>query len=75
MPLDELPNGFFVQLSKFAPPNLVYEDALHAFKNAVYAEPIKRPKGITVNTLTPQATLWVLQSGFTPVLHPSLQHS
>jgi hypothetical protein len=75
MRLDALPNGAFVQLSKFTPPHLVYEDALYAFKDAVYAEPIKRPKGITVNALTPQATIWVMQSGFTPLLHPSLQPS
>ena len=71
--LDQIPNGAFIQLSKSTPPHLVYGDALYAFKNAVYAEPIKRPEGITVTVLTPQSTLGVLQSGFTPVLHPSLQ--
>ena len=73
MPIDDLPDGIFIQLPNEPTPYLIFRDGLFAFRNSGYAPPVKRPKSTLVSVLTPLSTIKVLRSGFKPALHSSIK--
>jgi hypothetical protein len=66
--IDDLPDGSFVALEG---PRAVRGDALLRWTPAGYDAPKPRPRGITVDVLTPPAILGVLAAGYRPHWHPS----
>ena len=67
--IDDLPDGAFVVLdgAVFA----VRGDTLLRWTPQRYDAPIARPRGISVDVLTPPAILGVLSAGYQPRWHPS----
>lgn len=70
--LDELPGGVFVLLPDTErTPYLILGDALLAWTTGGYAGHVDRPRGITVEVLTPELTARAVRGGYVPELHPS----
>jgi hypothetical protein len=67
--IEKLPDGAFVALEEGA--FAVRGDVLLRWTPQRYAETRKRPRGITVDVLTPPAILAVLSAGYQPHWHPS----
>jgi hypothetical protein len=67
--IEKLPDGTFIALEEGA--FAVRGDALLRWTPQGYAETRKRPRGITVDVLTPPAILAVLSVGYQPHWHPS----
>jgi hypothetical protein len=71
--LNELPNGVFVLLpNEGRMPHLVLGDALLPWTAGGYADRVERPRGITVEVLTPELTVCAIRGGYTPEPHPSV---
>jgi hypothetical protein len=70
--IEELPDGAFIALEERA--FAVRGDALLLWTPQGYAEIKKRPRGISVDVLTPPAILVVLSSGYAPHWHSSASH-
>lgn len=68
VPLQELPNGAFVDLDGV--PHLVWDDALHPFSPGGYEAPLPRHSGPALS-LTPPSLLAVLHTGYRPAVHSS----
>ena len=69
---DELPDGVFVLLSeRERGPCLVLGDAVLTGTAGGYDDRIDRPRGITVNVLTPELTVRAIRGGCVPELHPT----
>ena len=71
--IDDLPDGAFVALEDGA--FAVRGDALLRWTPEGYDARKKRPRGITVDVLTPPAILAVLSAGYQPHWHPSAKIS
>jgi hypothetical protein len=70
--LDTLPDGVFVLVPGGEPtPHLVCGDWLLAWSFGGYTGRIERPRGITVEVLTPELTVSAIRGGYVPELHPS----
>ena len=70
--LNELPDGVFVVLpGADRTPWLVLGDALLVWTAGGYTERTDRPRGITVEVLTPELTVRAIRGGYAPELHPS----
>jgi hypothetical protein len=70
--LDTLPDGVFVLRPGSEPtPHLVWGDGLLAWSFGGYTTRIKRPRGITVDVLTPKLTVRAIWGGYVPEFHPS----
>jgi hypothetical protein len=70
--LDGLPDGVFVLLPDVGRTrHLLLGDALLAWTAGGYAERIDRPRGATVEVLTPELTVRAIRGGYAPELHPS----
>ena len=67
--LDELPDGAFIVLDGEA--FAVRGGSLLRWMPQGYGARKRRPRGITVDVLTPPATLGVLKAGYEPGWHPS----
>jgi hypothetical protein len=67
--IEKLPDGAFIALEEGA--FAVRGDTLLRWTPRGYAETRKRPRGITVDVLTPPAILAVLSAGYQPHWHPS----
>jgi hypothetical protein len=69
--LDDLPDGAFVTLDDGA--YAVHGNALLRWTPEGYATGQPRPRGATVDVLTPPAILAVLAAGYRPLWHPSAE--
>jgi hypothetical protein len=69
--IDDMPDGAFVVLDGAA--FAVRGDALLRWTPERYDAPVARPRGISVDVLTPPAILGVLSAGYQPRWHPSAQ--
>lgn len=69
--IDDLPDGAFIALEEGA--FAVRGDALLRWTPAGYDARRPRPRGITVDVLTPRSILAVLAAGYQPQWHPSAQ--
>jgi hypothetical protein len=69
--LDALPDGAFVTMGEDA--FAVRGDALLRWTPAGYDTRKPRPRGVTVDVLTPPAILAVLKAGYRPQWHPSAE--
>lgn len=70
--LDALPDGAFVLLPALAEaPLLVWGDELLVWSAGGYADRFQRPRGRTVDVLTPKLTVRALRGGYAPEPHPS----
>jgi hypothetical protein len=67
--IDDLPDGAMIALEEGA--FALRGDALLRWTPAGYAARRQRPRGITVDVLTPPAILAVLAAGYQPHWHPS----
>ena len=67
--LDDLPDGAFVVLD--GEPFAVRGDTLLHWTPGGYDARKPRPRGVTVDVLTPPSTLAVLAAGYQPKWHPS----
>jgi hypothetical protein len=67
--IEKLPDGTFIALEEGA--FAVRGDALLRWTPQGYAETRKRPRGITVDVLTPPAILAVLSADYQPHWHSS----
>ena len=69
MPIDELPDGAFVAIDGTA---FALRGAhLLRWSDAGYMEKMSRPRGATVDVLTPPSIVAVLRAGYRPQWHPS----
>jgi hypothetical protein len=70
--LDELPDGVFVLLPNGdRTPLLVLGGSLLVWTAGGYTDRAERPRGITVEVLTPELTVRAVRGGYIPELHPS----
>lgn len=69
----ELPVGAFVALVDV--PALVLDDRLVPWSAAGYARPIDRPTRGDATVLAPPSTIALLEQGYRPVIHPSVDES
>ncbi len=69
--LDTLPDGVFVLVPGRDDPHLIRGDGLLSWSFGGYASRIERPRGITVEVLTPELTVRALGGGYAPELHPT----
>jgi hypothetical protein len=70
--LDELPDGVFVVgESKEEPAYLVRGDYLFEWSPGGYRDSRPRPKGATVQVLTPPSTVAAIRAGYVPEVHTS----
>ncbi len=69
--LDELPAGVVVTDALSNTPQLVTEHHLQRFSFDGWGESITRPRGTTVEVLTPPTSVAALKHGFAPHLHPT----
>ena len=67
--IDGLPDGAFLVLDNAA--FAVRRNALLRWTPTGYAAPVLRPRGVTIDVLTPPAILAVLSAGYRPQWHPS----
>ena len=74
-PLDILPNGAMVLLSRADEPWLVLGGELLKWAPSGYRERIPRPPGATVVLLTPPSLIGVLASGYPVEIHTSANKS
>ena len=70
LPAADLPDGAMIRLDGRA--WLVRGAQLHAWSVEGYSEARHRPRGLTVDCLTPPATVAILTAGYHPMLHSSL---
>lgn len=70
-PIDCLPTGSVVIDATTQQPQLVTDSCLQAFAFDGWGTPVKRPKGIDVEILTPPTSTAALANGFVPTLHTS----
>ena len=70
-PLDDVPTGAVVANPATRRSHLVTEHDLRPFKFDGWGPPIERPRGITVEVLTPTTSVAALANGFVPRLHQS----
>lgn len=68
-PIDELPNGCFVQIASQA--WLVWDDALLLWTPEAYVRKIARPKNQVVVVLTPRPMVECFRRGYEPEIHSS----
>jgi hypothetical protein len=72
--LDELPDGVFVLLPHEGRiPYLVLGDSLLTWTASGYIDRVRRPRGATVEVLTPELTVRAIRGGYVPVLHHTAQ--
>ena len=69
--IDTLPDGAFIAIDRVS--YAVKDNALLHWTPAGYAGRKPRPRGVTVDVLTPPAILAVLSAGYQPRWHPSAQ--
>jgi len=70
--LDELPDGVFVLTPNGdRTPLLVLGRSLLVWTAGGYTGRAARPRGITVEVLTPELTVRAIRGGYVPELHPS----
>ena len=69
--IDTLPDGAFIAIDRVS--YAVKDNALLRWTPEGYAGRKPRPRGVTVDVLTPPAILAVLSSGYRPRWHPSAQ--
>jgi hypothetical protein len=69
LPIDDLPDGACVALSDDA--WVLRDETLLQWTPTGYAARRPRPRGVTVDVLTPPAILAVLAAGYRPQWHPS----
>ena len=69
MPIDELPNGAFVAIDATA--FALHGTHLLRWSDAGYVEKMSRPRGATVDVLTPPSIVAVIRAGYRPQWHPS----
>jgi hypothetical protein len=69
--VDTLPDGAFVALADASGAFAVRGDTLLQWTPAGYAARRGRPRGITVDVLTPPGVLAALSAGYPPYWHPS----
>lgn len=67
--LDAVPQGALIIWNDA--PHLVSPSGLFPYTPDGYTNQIARPKAETVTVLTPKPLIAVLQSGYTPVVHPT----
>jgi len=67
--IDGLPDGAFLVLDNAA--FAVRRNALLRWTPTGYAAPVLRPRGVTIDVLTPPAIVSVLAAGYQPRWHPS----
>jgi hypothetical protein len=67
--IDDLPDGAFLVLDDVA--FVVRGNALLRWTPTGYDRPVQRPRGVTVDVLTPPAILAVLAAGYQPRWHAS----
>jgi hypothetical protein len=73
--LDDLPDGVIVTAQAWGDQAyLVLGDFLLAWTPGGYREPRRRPKGETVQVLTPQSTVRTIGAGYVPDIHSSALH-
>jgi hypothetical protein len=70
--IDTLPDGAFVALD--GEPYAIRGANLLRWTAEGYTEPQQRPRGITVDVLTPPSILAVLDAGYSPRWHPSAEN-
>lgn len=68
--LNDLPDGAMIRRDGRA--WLVWGDALHAWSFEGYGAARVRPRGATVDCITPPTTVAILTAGYRPMLHSSL---
>jgi hypothetical protein len=68
--VDTLPNGVFLT-DNAQRAFLLWDDQLLAWSPAGYHKRLPRPKGETVDVLTPESMVEVLRAGFVPEIHPT----
>jgi hypothetical protein len=69
--IDTLPDGAFIAIDRVS--YAVKDNALLRWTPEGYAGRKPRPRGVTVDVLTPPAILAVLSAGYQPRWHPSAQ--
>lgn len=75
--LDDLPDGVMVTHQESSEPEetavtwLVLGRYLLRWRPSGYDRSVRRPKGVTVQVLTPRPTVLALLQGYQPLLHPS----
>ena len=69
--IDDLPDGAFLVLDDVA--FAVRGNALLRWTPIGYAAPVPRPRGLTIDVLTPPAIVSVLAAGYRPCWHASAQ--
>jgi hypothetical protein len=69
-PWRDLPNGAFVVIDDV--PVLVLDDRLARWSAAGYGTPLDRPTRGDATVLTPPSTIAVLEHGYRPVIHPTV---
>jgi hypothetical protein len=69
--IDTLPDGAFIAIDRVS--YAVKDNALLRWTPEGYAGRKPRPRGVTVDVLTPPAILEVLSAGYQPRWHPSAQ--
>ena len=67
--IDTLPDG--AMIVRDGRPFALRGKKLLPWRPAGYGSPVARPRGMTVDVLTPPAMLAVLQAGYEPLWHPS----
>ncbi|HEX6143865.1 MAG TPA: hypothetical protein VFZ01_14195 [Geminicoccaceae bacterium] len=73
--IDDLPDGVFVALPERSGMKgawLLWADRLHLYAPDGYHASVNRPRGGTVDVLTPSVTVAALAAGYRPEVHPSL---
>jgi len=67
--IDTVPDG--VMIGRDGRPFALRGKKLLPWTSAGYGPPVSRPRGITVDVLTPPSMLAVLKAGYEPLWHPS----
>ena len=68
--IENLPAGCVI-IPGDGQPRLLLADRMLAFSFAGWVDPVDRPRGTTVQVLTPPTSAAALAQGFVPTLHPS----
>jgi hypothetical protein len=70
--LDALPDGVFVTVQAWGPLGfLIWQNQLLAWSPGGYGQRRRRPKAMTVQVLTPPATVAAIRAGYLPEVHRS----
>ena len=69
--IDDLPSGAVVLEASNGAASLLTRDSIQGFTFGGWDPPAERPRGITVDVLTPPTSVKALDHGFQPRFHPS----